>query len=602
MKIPEVSNSSILPVADSNPTPTPVPKGLQSVPDQLEKAPPQQGWMHYFAEKIGGFFAWTATGGGHVTYNDRIDIHPPKAQEIQLDIVAVKKRREEPSPSDEQIKQQVKQLSRNLARLLPMRIIDQMICGVDKPEDFYRVFATQAADDASLKEKYFKYLDRSDLFFLVHWVAKLSYIFLVPLCKRTIKDTTLSIFKNAEEFLDASNKTEFNESFNVILERSNLLLADWIIAMENITAGQEVQDVKVLLSKELSKPKYHHNMNANEFYNLVTKKLVKKYYVDFFLSTFLYNHLTSIYLTVAPSNWTFYKIPFGKIRSQLVRVLSRIIEVPLFCVALGCRILFIVPDYIFNWVLSMLIQRSMVRNRVIENIVERALQGISTNKGLSVPVLKSLNESLEEFLVEVLGKLPETKSEDGLSQKNQKALKRNVHLILRATDLYGNETVKDLKQMIASKEGMFKQMIGKMEIFKDAKADMEKAFEELFRSIYERLTDAKLLKHKGYYVIQALNESLTTASKTADVRNKEFMEQEKRLFSLIPQILVAAVKNKVKETGFSEEAMITNVIVNPVLKQTVYLVKNLLDMVTSRDFLNYQIRAGLAVTLLNDIK
>lgn len=494
--------------------------------------------------KIGGYFS---------------DLHP-KSEVIQLDPEQILARRNSPAPTPTQISQEITQFSHLIARIVPMRTIGAL-CRIDKPEDFYLELSVSAgSSDEALKKAFFKHLDESRLFFLVRWVAKIAYRFLIPFTNKIVEEATFSVFKNIETYLDRKKKKEFNARFNDIIERSNDLLEHWKIALKNCTSADEERSLRFVLRDELSKPKYTADRTTEQFYLDVTNKAIEKFYVKISAGKYIYDKLM------------IFKI--------------------LYPIALAVRLLFVVPDYFFNWFLVSFLKKTLINNHVVENITERVQEGISTNKGISVPVLKVLNENLEEVLAELEGKvtLRETQ-ENPLSVKNQKLLELNVSLLQDAVNRFSNVTVKDLKKMLSSEN--------RNPAFS---AEVQSASEDIIKSLYQKLTDPVSIKHQGYYVLKSVNQSLSKRTESAEERDAEFIDQEARLFILIQEILQTAIGKKVQEkTGFSE-GYISNYYANYYSKQIRPMVERILDMVLSREFLNYQIRAAMASEFLDHPK
>ena len=249
------------------------------------------------------------------------------------------------------------------------------------------------------------------------------------------------------------------------------------------------------------------------------------------------------------------------------------------------RLVLFIPEYFFNLALSIGIQKAMIRNRVFENILERVLQGISTNKGLSTPLLKALTTSLGEFLLEMRRNghsVDEILLNEDLSVNSQGDLKRNLGLFLSAADFYNYKTIAELRNKINSSTLFINEGT--------------KGIEDIIIILSQKARNSNFIKQELYFIVRELNHSFTSPSKTPDERDKEFLFLEKQLSALTKTLLTESITKKVAEVVFflKEGEAGHNWVVNHAQKETFSLVEKVFSMVSSPNFLKYQLNAALS--------
>lgn len=597
------------------PTQSEIAEKTQEIVEFSQSQPPPKGLLRTAKEATLNFAAETASLLG---FGDTEEIEAEALdEELDLDLDAIAGRIDAEPPTDEEFQHAVKKFGSNIARVVPMRLIDQFWCGTLRSEDFYLDMSYDTDSDGALKDAYFQHLDRSNLFFLTRWVAKIAYVILFPLFKRTVQESTISVFKNLEVYFEKNKDTEFNELLNQQVTNSNALLEDWIVSLQ--TVAKEVKDVKSIdraLTEEFEKSEYYDGLSREDFYRQVTKKLVDNFYVNVSLGGFVYSRLMDLRL---PYPVQICKIPVKYLLMVPIFLINTIIKIVLFPVALVMRILLLLPDYVMNRVLANVIEKAMIRNNVVEDIVGQVQEGISTNKGISTPALQALVSSLEEIYFCIAYKkveedtdsqdeeslttknvddevsdsssetpLPETEPTllDNLSEKNQELLTRNVELSIRAANLYGKKTIEHLKLGIDEKGPGHHDEIAK-------------GIEQVIVLLYQKLTDLKFLKQNGYYALEAFNDSLTIRPESAEIRDQEYKRLEKRLFLLIQTILVTSISSKVSEGvkayGMEEEGAFKTFMANRIFSKTNVVVKKIINMVSSPNFIQFHVRAGLVL-------
>lgn len=490
--------------------------------------------------------------------------------------------RNEPPPTDIQIKEEVEGFGNNIARLISMRLIDQVLCRSRQPEDFYLELVYRSKCEEEWKKVFFTYLDRSQLIFPVRVAAKMGHLIFFPFVKKTLHDTALSILEHITSYLYVNEKKEFNDLFSNIMKKWELLLEDWVKALKiiaNNPSNDGVESAGRVLEEELKSPKYHAKMPPNEFYDKVTKKAVARYYPRMSLGKMIFQRLTSI------EAFSSQKSAFGKIGKILIRTLNICIWVFLFPLALAAHLFLLVPEYFFHLAVSIVIQKAMIRNRVFENILKRALQGISTNKGLSTPLLKALTTSLREFLVEVRRNghsVGEILLNEDLSVNNQKDLQRNLGLFLSAADLYSYKTIAELRKKIHSSTFLIEEGT--------------KGIEDIIILLSQKARNANFIKQELYFIFRELNHSFISPNKTPDERDREFLDLEKQLSALVKTLLTESITKKVAEVVFflKEGEAGHNWVVNYAQKEIYSLVEKVFSMVSSPNFLKYQLNAALS--------
>ncbi len=507
-------------------------------------------------------------------------------KDFNLETIAA--RRDEPLPSDSQIKEEVEKFGNYFTWLVSMKLIDQVLCRNVKSEDFYFEILVKCKSDEELKQAFFHHLDRPEVFFPARWTAKISYYLFFPFIKKIFQDATISIFEKLQSYLYGNANKQFNELFNHLITKCNNLLVDWIIAIEKIENDEKnhgIESVHEVLKKELAQPKYYAEIPAGEFYDKVTKKAVSKYCPNISLGEMIYQRLTGILIFSSKNGSSSF---FEKAVSSLFNFLNSTAQLLLFPLALATRLALLLPDYLFNRTFSCLIRKAMISNRVLENILKKALEGISTNKGLSVPALKALNATLEETLVEEMqNKVPENEPvvDKILSKNNQDALRRNVRLFLSAADLYSYTTIAELRDRV-------RQTLDTHFI------ENTKGIEYVIILASQKMKDCNLIKKKLYFLLKELNNSFTTPRKGEDEKNEEFLLLENDLFSLIKAILEQAIIKKVSEKSFGfflkKGQAAHNWVVHQVEKEVGILFKKIFNMISSPDFLKYQLNVALS--------
>lgn len=497
-------------------------------------------------------------------------------------------RRNEPPPTDAQIKEEVEEFGNNIARLVSTRMIDQILCRNMQSEDFYLEMIYKSKSEEQWKIAFFHYLDQQNIFFLLRWAAKVTHRIFFPFVKKTLHDATLSIFENLESYLYVNEKKEFNDLFSHIMKKWELLLEDWIKALKTIAddgSNDGVESAGRVLGEELLKSKYHAKMPPSEFYDKVTKKAVAKYYPHMSLGSSIYQKLTGIQLL---SSWKITKsAAWRRVLRIPIAFFNLSVWLLLFPIALAVRLSLFLPEHLFNRILSMGIQKAMIRNRVFENILDRALQGVSTNKGLSTPLLKALTTSLGEFLAEVRKNghlVEEIFFNEDLSVNNQRDLKRNVGLFLSAAELYSYETITELRKN--------KELNLSIVLMKEG----TKGIEDVIILISQKVKNANFIKQELYFSVKELNCSLAGPSRTPDERDKEFLYLEKQLSDLIRTILTEAITKKIGGLVFflKKGEAGHNWVVNRAQKEIYTLVEKVFNMIASPNFLKYQLNAALS--------
>lgn len=511
---------------------------------------------------------------------------PVEETGVRIDRDAALRRIARPYPKDPEIEEEVLKFGVNIARLLPMRMIDRFFCDTPESENFYLEVLGLCKTDEEVRDTFFKHLDKSNLFFLTRWIAKLAYTIIFPISKRTVQDATLSIFRSLKISFENNKNDMFNKRLSHQLEQSDEILTKWFIALENIAKNKNgIELVVSSLKEELGRDIYRGEMSPKEFYSKVTKKLVDNYYVDISLGNFLYDWLMKLELPTP-------EVFLGNFAICFINLLIKTI---LFPIALALWLLLILPDYAFNRILSSLIENTMMRNDVIENLKERITEGVSTNQGLSIPVLQTMNAGLEDLYVMIEGNLfnDPNGAPLSLSHNNQLALQRNVALALRTSSLCSpvNKTVRDLQLEL-------EEHVSKKNWIDDAFA---KGIENVMVLFYQKLTDPEFLKGQCYYTIKALNDCLKAPILTAAQMDKEYLVQQNRLEGLIKKILATSVNETVEGTtqtiGLSRKDAASNLAANHVFKRIYPTVDKMVDMLSSPNFIKFNLNTALNIYL-----
>lgn len=504
----------------------------------------------------------------------RIDLSPST-------IAAAKARIIQPIATPEQIRAEFEAFGMNVARIVPVRMIDKWICGSAKPEDFYIEMNAGVKTDGELRNAFYAHLDQSDLFFLVRWVAKLVYWLFFPAIKGVVQETVGKIHQHLTSQIKSSEKKEFNAALNQQMNESNRLLENWIATLHSIasnaTDAQGIFPLQLALAEEIDKPEHLNGLNRDEYYKQVTQKFMRAYYPGISLGKIIADRLMSI----------------GVPEDSAFAFLNIFIKLVTISVGAAIRLVFFLPDYIFNLIFAAVIEKALIRYRVIEDIGNMSLEAISTNKGLSLPVLKAMNEALEELYVDIKENPEDPDLTEGLIPPNKEALKRTVELALKSVDLFDQKTVGDLKKFInkgsPSSEG-----------FIDALFDKQLAvgIEQVIMTIHKNLTNPDFLKQKSYNILQALNESLSTKPISAEEGQKECERLEKRLIDLIEAVVAESISRKVQALAVSygawEDGHAVKLIANQAFERAAKLIEKTRRMITSPQFTRYQMNQFLS--------
>lgn len=508
----------------------------------------------------------------------------PANLKLSADEAEIRNRMALPVISESDIKNEVKKFGENFANFVPMRLISSLFCESGEKENVFLIMIGKAKSKEDLKDAFFLYLDQANLFFLTRWIAKISYFLLLPFCHKVVQDTTWSMFNNLELMLTTIKKKRFNSLISEGLAESNQLFVSWINALESVAKRGEVGELKLVeeaLSKELFQDQYYNDKPYKEFYKEVTTNLVDKYFEGLFLGKLLYDKLTQIAVP-EPDNLFLFSLAKGA---------NILINIVLFPIAIVLRALLLLPDYLFNLLMKVTLKKSMVNNDILENGVQKVLETIGTNKGLSVPVLNVLNLSLEEIYLEVRdgGAAPvkEGKLQDSLSINNQQALQRNVELVLRAIDLYSAKTVKDLRNELKEGERPRSRITEKF------KAEVSKGIEELIILLYTLIQDPKYIKEKCYYLLKGVNDSIGLAQNDEE-DDVQFVEQERQFFILIKAIVTTSINNAISGiVNLPRRSAARNFTANLAYAELSPTVEKMVTMASSPSFLKFNLIFGL---------
>lgn len=497
----------------------------------------------------------------------------------------IRARMKQHSISEAEIREEVKKFGMNFANFVPMRIIDVIFCEKSENENFFLEIIGSCESEDEIKDAFFDYLNKANLFFLTRWIAKICYILLQPFCQKAVQDATWAIFENLETTLDKIHQTGFNSLVSEGLDQSNQLFVNWITALESIAKnGEGLKLIDEVLKDELLKDKFYCDKPSKEFFSEVTTKLVDKYYNDISLGKIIYEKLTDFEFKKPPVPYLY----------TLVKIVNFLINIILFPFALAARIFFLLPDILFNYIVKITIKKSMISHDVLENGVQKVLETIGTNKGLSTPVLHVLNATLEELLLEVrdgiVDPLNDGNVQDCLSQNNKKALQRNVKLSLRAVDLYSHKkgkqqdkTVEDLqKQLKKGSEGNL--------LHKQFNKEIAKGIEDIIVLLYMKIKDPKYVKEKSYHLLKGINDSIAIPVNQQQ-EDEEFVEEEKKLLRLIQAIIVTSISNTITEKApyLPQKSAARISATNIAFTEINPIVEKMLVMATSPNFLRFNL-------------
>lgn len=494
---------------------------------------------------------------------------------------AISERMNMPIPTDIELKSEFDKFGTNIARVVPTRLIDRFICGSNKPEDFYIEMNAGVRTDADLKVAFYNHLDNSELFFLVRWVAKLVYWLFFPMIKSVIQETVGEMNKHLTSQLAHKQNNEFNKLVEQELEQSNRFFEEWIATFHKIAkaapVGEEVFSLERALKDELMKPEHLNGLSPDEFYTQVTQKFMQVYYPGVSIGKAIYDRLMAM----------------GISESSAFSFMNVFIKIVTFPVACLFRIAFLIPDLIFNKIFASTIEKALIRYRAVEDVVNKILEAVSTNKGLSLPVLKVLNETLEELFIDIRDNPPDESIKERLTQTNQEALERNIDLSLKAVDLFDNATVGDLKKFIQAGSPPSKGYV-------DAVFDKEvtKGVEQVIMTIYQRFTDPNFIKQKSYYILQAVNHSLTSNPNSPEESDQECVRQEARSVELIKKVVALSITKKIQARaeswGLWKDSATVELAIKKGFDHTYSLVSKTVDMVKSPYFLRFQLNQILS--------
>lgn len=506
----------------------------------------------------------------------------PANLKLSADEAEIRSRMVLPVISESDIQNEVKKFGENFANFVPMRLITSLFCEKVEKENFFLIMIGKAQSKEELKNAFFLYLDQANLFFLTRWIAKISYFLLLPFCHKVVQDATLSIFKNLDQTLTRIKEKGFNSLVSEGLAESNQLFVNWIKALESVAKegeGEELKLVEELLSKGLLQDKYYGNKPYKEFYREVTTTLVDQYFEGIFLGKILYDQL--IHLAIPePDNLFLY---------SLAKTANILISIVLFPIAVLLRALLLLPDYLFNILMKATLKKSMINNDVLENGVQKMLETIGTNKGLSVPVLNVLNLSLEEIYLEIRDATPveEGALQASLSTNNQQALQRNVQLLLRAIDLYAAKTVKDLQDELKEGEKPHSKLTERF------KVEVSKGIEELIILLHKRIQDPKYVKEKCYYLLKGVNDSIGLAQNDEE-DDVQFVQQERQFFTLIQAIVTTSINNAISGmVSLPRRSAARNFAANIAYAELSPTVEKMVTMASSPSFLKFNLIFGL---------
>lgn len=471
-------------------------------------------------------------------------------------------------PTDRDIKREADLFATHMAHMVGMRTLDSYF-GIEKPEAFY-------IELGGSRDAYFKHLDRSNLFFLSRWVAKLAYRIFEWIGQGAIENATLSLFEALGKRIDSFEKGEFNEMMEWGGERTNAVLRKWTELIKGVTTDTKKSErVVELLDQKVSAT------NA-AFYREISTRLIDEHFSGVSVGRVCYNLLMSLGVSEGPClSW-----------------LNFMVRAILYPLALAIRIVMGIPDYFLSSYITSGVKKKLIDEHMLENLVQELTEGVADNKALAIPVCTAMNEALEEVLLDLIEN-PDDHEADGLreflSPEYKELIREAVVLSEEAVGLFSCETAQELDAFIEKGPGV------KGRVQNRIREEKAKGIEDIVLLAHSRLTDSQYLKLKFFGLIQGLNGAFSASKQTEEEQQAEFEEVQARLFTLVNAVIAKAIQNavsaKFREAGLPAEGRIfgkvTKGISDQVFKVAFAEVKRMTDMGKSPVFLKFAVQEAL---------
>ncbi|NGX46093.1 MAG: hypothetical protein K940chlam2_01275 [Chlamydiae bacterium] len=484
------------------------------------------------------------------------------------DMRQARARMDTPPPTDKDIKREADLFATHMAHMVGMRMLDTYF-GIEKPEAFY-------IELGGSRDAYFKHLDRSDLFFLSRWIAKLAYRIFEWVGQGAIEGATLSLFEALGKRIESFEQGEFNEMMEWGGRRTNAILRKWTELIKGVTTdAKKSERVVELIDQKINVP------NA-AFYREISTRLIDEHFDGISIGRVCYNLLMSMGVSEGPC----------------LSCLNFMVRALLYPLALALRIVLGIPDYFLsNYIISG-VKKKLIDDQMLENLVQELTEGVAENKALVIPVCTAMNEALEEVLLDLIEN-PDDHEADGLreflSPVYKELIRESVVLSGEAVGLFSCETVGELEAFIEKGPGVKGRVQNKI------KEEKAKGIEDIVLLAHRRLTDSQYLRTKLFGLIQGLNGAFSASKQTEQEQQAELEKVQGRLFTLVNAVIAKAIQNAVsarfKRAGLPAEGLIfgrvTKGISDKVFKVAFAEVEKMTDMGKSPVFLKFAVQEAL---------